>query len=130
MVVAEALSAITEPMPRLRLTARLSIIRVYGGEPRLALDDALMVASCGDDAISRRGMAIASVALALLGRTEEAVRMAEQGLEVHRRCSDRTQVPESQYIGSVLAHLAAGRLDYRRCRSPHRLRGRPKDGRR
>jgi DNA-binding CsgD family transcriptional regulator len=85
-------------------------MRVYGGEPRLALDDALMVASCGDDAISHRGMAIASVALALLGRTDEAVRMAQQGLEVHRRCSDRTQSPESQYIGSVLAHLGAGRL--------------------
>ena len=110
MVVADALSAITEPLPRLRLTARLSIMRVWGGEPRLALDDALMVASCGDDAISHRGMAIASVALALLGRTDEAVRMAQQGLEVHRRCSDRTQVPESQYIGSVLGHLAAGHL--------------------
>ena len=110
-VVAEALSAITEPMPRLRLTARLAIMRVYGGEPRLALGDALMVASCSDDAISHRGMAIASVAFALLGCTDEAVRMAQQGLEVHRRCSDRTQPPESQYIGSVLAHLAAGRLD-------------------
>ena len=62
MVVAEALSAISEPMPRLRLTARLAIMRVYGGQPRLALGDALMVASCGDDAISHRGMAIASVA--------------------------------------------------------------------
>ena len=37
--------------------------------------------------------------------------MAQQGLDVHRRCSDRTQPPESRYIGSVLAHLAAGRLD-------------------
>ncbi len=111
MVVAEALSAITEPMPSLRLTARLAIIRVYGGEPRLALGDAQMLASCSEDAISHRGMAIASIALALLGRTDEGVRMAQQGLEVHRRCSDRTQAPESQYIGSVLAHLAAGRLD-------------------
>lgn len=109
-VVSEALAAVSEPAPRLRLIGRLAVMRAYGGELRLGLDDALLLAASDDDAISHRGTAIAAAVLAFLGRTEEAVDMARRGLEIHRRCADRTQVPESQLIGSVLAHAAAGRL--------------------
>jgi DNA-binding CsgD family transcriptional regulator len=110
-VVAQALSTITDPAARARLLARLGIIRVYGGEPRLALDNVLTIASGDeDDPLTHRGMAIASVALAFLGRTDESVRMARRGFEAHVRCAERTQVPESQYIGSVFAHTAAGDL--------------------
>ena len=109
-VVLEALTTVSEPTPRLRLIGRLAVMCVYGGEPRLALENASLLVASDDDAISHRGTAIASVALAFLGRTEEAVAMARRGFEIHRRCADRTQPPESQLIGSILALTAAGRL--------------------
>jgi DNA-binding CsgD family transcriptional regulator len=109
-VIAEALGSIIDPSARLRLTGRLATIHAYAGELRPAIDDARLLAASADDAISHRGMATAAVALALVGRGDEAVGLARRGLEVHRRCAERTQLPESQYIGSVLAQMAMGHL--------------------
>ena len=60
--------------------------------------------------VSHRGAAVGSVCLALLGRTTDAVEMARNGFAIHLRVASPAQPPESQLIGSVLAHVAAGDL--------------------
>jgi DNA-binding CsgD family transcriptional regulator len=109
-VVDAALAEITEPGPRCRLVYRQSVDRVYSGRPRLALEGALEVLADGDEVLQHRGSYVASVALALLGRTEESAAMATRGLELHCHSGDVTRLPEGQLIGGVLGHSAGGRL--------------------
>ncbi len=109
-IVAGALEALRDRGARLRLIVRRATLRTHSGRLRLGLDDALLLAGSGDDTDVQRGTAIGSVALALLGRTGEALLMAQRGLGVNRSANPPTQPAERQLIGAVLAHLAAGEL--------------------
>ena len=53
---------------------------------------------------------VASVALATLGRGDEAVALAYRGIDLQRRIGDRTRLPEALLVGAVLGHAASGRF--------------------
>jgi DNA-binding CsgD family transcriptional regulator len=109
-VLDEALAVITDPVPRLQLLGRLATIKVL--EPNLAgaLAAAEPLLASDDDAMVSRGAFVTSIALALLGRGEEAVAVAYRGLDSHRRASGLVQLPEAQLIGAVFGHAASGHL--------------------
>jgi DNA-binding CsgD family transcriptional regulator len=109
-VLDEALAVITDPLARLQLLGRLATNRLLEGDPEGALAAAGPLLASADDGIKSRGSYVSSIALALLGRTQEAVSVAYAGLEAHRRASDLPSLPEQQLVGAVLAHAAGGRF--------------------
>ena len=109
-VLDEALSAITDPAARLRLSVRAAMNRLFAGEPEAALAAVAASLDSDDPEIACRSSYISSVALALMGRSQEAVSIAKRGLEIHRHWRSRTQLPEAQLIGAVLGHAAGGYL--------------------
>lgn len=109
-VLDQALAVVTETGPRLRLLGRLATMMVLEGDMPGALAAAEPLLASDDDLMVSRGSYVSSIALALLGRSDEAVSVAYRGLEVHRRASGVTQEPEAQLIGAVFAHAAAGRF--------------------
>jgi DNA-binding CsgD family transcriptional regulator/tetratricopeptide (TPR) repeat protein len=109
-VLDEALSAITDPAARLRLSVRAAMNRLFAGEPQAALGAVAASLDSDDPEIACRSSYISSVALALMGRWQEAVPIAKHGLEIHRHWRARTQLPEAQLIGAVLGHAAGGHL--------------------
>jgi DNA-binding CsgD family transcriptional regulator len=109
-VLDEALSAITDPAARLRLSVRAAMNRLFAGEPEAALAAVAASLDSDDPEIACRSSYISSVALALMGRSQEAVSIARLGLEAHRHWHARTQLPEAQLIGAVLGHAAGGQL--------------------
>jgi DNA-binding CsgD family transcriptional regulator len=115
-VLEAALAVITDYSSRMQLLARVSILRVYEPDPEAALAAAAPLIESGDDVLESRGCYSGSVALALLGRSDEAVALAYRGLEVHRRAMEERPGTlhhgwETQLIGAVFGHLAAGHLD-------------------
>jgi DNA-binding CsgD family transcriptional regulator len=109
-VLDQALAVVTEDAARLELLGRLATIKAFepdpegtlaAAEPLLASNDALMVS---------RGSYVSSIALALLGRSEESVSVAYAGVQSHRRAKGVHQLPEAQLIGAVMGHAAGGRL--------------------
>ena len=106
-VIAEALLIIAEPGPRFRLLARRALNNVYSGDVSSALADSEELVASGDDDAAARGATVRSVALAALGRGDQAVEAAHRGLEAVRGTS---QNPEGQYVGSILGHAASGCL--------------------
>ena len=109
-VLDEALSAITDPAARLRLSVRAAMNRLFAGEPGAALGAVAGSLDSDDPEIASRSSYISSVALALMGRSQEAVSIAKHGFEIHRHWRARTQLPEAQLIGAVLGHAAGGQL--------------------
>jgi DNA-binding CsgD family transcriptional regulator len=110
-VIDEALAVIGDETARLRLLGRQATNRMLDGRPEEALAAAAPLLAAADDADLARGTYVSSISLALLGRTKEAVAMANGGLEAYRRAGLTTQMPESQLLGAVLAHTASGELD-------------------
>jgi DNA-binding CsgD family transcriptional regulator len=109
-VVEAALAVMTEPAARLDMGARAATISLFAGQPAAALTAVEPALASGDDSIASRGYYVASCALALLGRTTEAVAASERGLELHRRVVEPIQIPEVQLVGATLAHAASGGL--------------------
>jgi DNA-binding CsgD family transcriptional regulator len=111
-VLDEALSVITDPPARLRLSGRAAMNRLFAGEPEAALMTAAASLDSDDLELAGRASYISSIALALMGRAQEAVSVGQRGLEVHRRwrVSEGIQLPEVQLIGVTLGHLAGGYL--------------------
>lgn len=114
-VIDEALTVITDPGSRLELLGRLAMMRVFEPDPSGTLTAARPLLDSADDALVSRGCYTTSIALALLGRSEEAVSVAYEGFQRHRLAMERPagglhHGPESQLIGAVLGHLAGGRL--------------------
>jgi DNA-binding CsgD family transcriptional regulator len=109
-VIETALSAVTERSARFRLLARLASDNVYCGAARSALADATEILESDDDTLVVRASYVASVALATLGRGDEAVAFAYRGIELQRRIGDPTRLPEALLVGAVLGHAASGRL--------------------
>jgi DNA-binding NarL/FixJ family response regulator len=109
-VLDEALAAVTDVGPRLQLLGRLATMRVVEADPEGALSAAEPLLTSDDDAMSSRGAYVSSIALALLGRSADAVTVAYAGLHRHRRASGIHQLPEAQLIGAVLGHAAGGAL--------------------
>jgi DNA-binding NarL/FixJ family response regulator len=106
----EALAVITDVTPRLQLLGRLATVRAFEPDPQGALAAAEPLLASDDDAMYSRGAFVSSVALALLGRSAEAVSVAAAGLRSHRRATGLKQLPEAQLIGAVMGHAAGGRL--------------------
>ena len=109
-VLDQALTVVTETAPRLELLGRLATIRLLESDPGGALAAAEGLLASGHDAAVSRGAYVSSIALAQLGRCEEALRVAEVGQRSHRRASGLRQQPTAQLIGGILANLGAGRL--------------------
>jgi DNA-binding CsgD family transcriptional regulator len=109
-VLDEALAAITDPAARLRLSVRAAMNRLFAGEPAAALAAVAASLDSDDPEIACRSSYISSIALALTGRSREAVSIARHGLETHRHWHSRTQLPEAQLIGAVLGHAGGGYL--------------------
>jgi DNA-binding CsgD family transcriptional regulator len=111
-VLEEALSAITDPAARLRLSGRMAMNRLFAGELEAARAAVAEALDSDDLEVATRGTYISSIASALSGRTQEAVSVAQRGLDLHRRwrSSEAVQLPEVQLIGAVLGHAASGRL--------------------
>jgi DNA-binding CsgD family transcriptional regulator len=109
-VIETALIAVTEPSARFRLLARLASDNVFCGAARSALADATEILESDDETLVVRASYVASVALAMLGRGDEAVARAYKGIELQRRIGDPTRLPEALLVGAVLGHTASGRL--------------------
>ena len=111
-VLDEALAVITDPAARLRLSGRAAMNRLFAGEPETALAAVAASLDSEDPETACRSSYIASTALALMGRCQEAVTISRRGLEIHRRwgSSDRIQLPEAQLIGAVLGNAGGGYL--------------------
>jgi len=110
-VLDEALAAVTDDGARLTLLGRLATIRVFDPDLEGALDAARPLLASDDDALISRGAYVSSIALALLGRCEEAVSVADAGMRSHRRASGIPQLPSAQLIGAVFGHAGAGRFE-------------------
>ena len=109
-VLDEALAAITDVGPRLQLLGRLGVIKVFEPDPEGALAAAEPLLASDDDVMIAKGTYVSSIAMAFLGRSEDAVAVAHKGLQAHRRASGVPQLPESQLIGAVFGHAAGGRF--------------------
>lgn len=109
-VLDEALAAVTDDGARLALLGRLATIRVFEPDLEGALEAARPLLDSGDDALVSRGAYVSSIALALLGRCEEAVSVADTGLRCHLRVRGIPQLPQAQLIGAVFGHAWAGRF--------------------
>jgi DNA-binding CsgD family transcriptional regulator len=111
-VLEEALSAITDPAARLRLSGRMAMNRLFAGELDAARAAVAAALDSDDLEVATRGTYIFSIASALSGRTQEAVSVARRGLDLHQRWRliEAFQLPEVQLIGAVLGHAAGGRL--------------------
>src|SRR5690348_3060889 len=107
----EALAVITDPAPRLQLLGRLATIKVFEPDLEGALAAAAPLLDTRDNVMVSRGAYVSSIALAMLGRSEEAVPLAYRGLESARRASGLVQLPEAQLIGAVFGHAAGGHLE-------------------
>jgi DNA-binding CsgD family transcriptional regulator len=113
VVLDEALSAISDPAARLRLSGRAAVNRLFAADPEAALAAAAPLLDSDDPEIACRSSYICSIALAFMGRSQEAVSVAMRGLETHRRrwrSNEGIQLPESQLIGAVLGYAGAGQL--------------------
>jgi DNA-binding CsgD family transcriptional regulator len=109
-VLDEALAVITDAGPRLQLLGRLATIKVFEPDPEGALADAEPLLASDDDVKIARGAYVSSIAMAFLGRSEDAVAVAYAGLQAHRRASGIPQLPEAQLIGAIFGHAAGGRF--------------------
>jgi DNA-binding CsgD family transcriptional regulator len=109
-VLDQALTVLTETAPRLALLARLAMIKLFELELEDALATARPLLASEDNVVASRGAYVSSLALAWLGRTEDALSVAYTGLEVHRRAVGHPQLPEVQLIGAFFGHFGAGRL--------------------
>jgi DNA-binding NarL/FixJ family response regulator len=110
VVLDEALAVITDVTARLKLLGRLATNRIFAAEPGSALAAASELLASDDDQMVSRGAYVSSIALALLGRGDEAVAVAYRGLAAHRRLMASNQLPETLLVGAVLGHAASGRL--------------------
>jgi DNA-binding CsgD family transcriptional regulator/tetratricopeptide (TPR) repeat protein len=109
-VLDEALAAVTDDAARFQVLGRLATIRLFETDPEGALAAAAPLLASEDDIVASRGAYVSSIALALLGRSEEAVTVAYRGLQAHQRASGLHQLPGAQLIGAVFGHAAGGRL--------------------
>jgi DNA-binding CsgD family transcriptional regulator len=107
-VLDAAMAEITDPIARLGLSARAASTMLFSGDPTAAIEKVKPALSSTDDMVASRSYYVISTAMALVGRTADAIIAAGQGLIIHRRCVEPNQIPEVQLIGATLAQLGAG----------------------
>jgi DNA-binding CsgD family transcriptional regulator len=107
-IISDALEQVDDPVWHLRLVGRRATMRTWGADLRGGLEDALTLVNSEDPTVAFRGTMMSGVALALLGRTADALRESRHGLELFDRGSAGPVTREAQLIAMVLAHLAAG----------------------
>ncbi len=109
-VVNETLTLVHDPDLVDRLRASLAIVLAQAPKPRLAIEAARPLLDRPTSPSFPRGAYAASVALALSGALEEAIEVARSGHEAHAAIGAAAHfLPETQFIGAVLALCAAGR---------------------
>jgi DNA-binding CsgD family transcriptional regulator len=110
-ILDEALSTIDDDDLADGLRCRVAAIHVLAPRPLAALDVARPVLERPDSPSLYRATYAASIASALCGRLDDAVRIGERGYEAHRRLDEVVRRgAETQHIGPILALCAAGRL--------------------
>jgi DNA-binding CsgD family transcriptional regulator len=109
-VLERALAVVQDEPARLLLLARHAVNRMIDGFPEEALAAAAPLLETGDDGFVSRGAYVASVSLALLGRSEESVAMASRGFDTEGHAEQSTQLAVSRLVGAILAHTASGEL--------------------
>lgn len=118
-VIEEALAGIEEANARLRLLARQVSIDVWAGRLSATLHNAEELLNIGDEAAMRRASYACSIALALLGRTDNAVAAAVRARDSLRNSleqlgslgpSPEFQLPEALLVGAVIGNVIGGRL--------------------
>ena len=107
-VLDQALMIITATAPHFELLGRLAMIKLFELDLSGAVVSAQPLLASDDSAVVSRGSYVSSIALALTGRTEDALAIAYAGLEAHRRATGHPQLPEAQPIGAFFGHLGAG----------------------
>jgi DNA-binding CsgD family transcriptional regulator/tetratricopeptide (TPR) repeat protein len=109
-VLVEALASVADPACRRHLSYLLAQIALFAGEMEVSLGIVEPFLESDDAELVVRGAYAASIALAFLGRTEEALIAAERGEQAARSdTTDRTS-PGATLTGTALAHLFAGSL--------------------
>jgi DNA-binding CsgD family transcriptional regulator len=110
-VVVAALAVVTDPAARHRLLNRRAVSDVHAGRTREALADARELIASGDHTAIALGTYVAAIALALLGRGNEATEMANLGIETVRRVAATWRgLPACHRFGAVIGQIGAGRL--------------------
>ncbi|WP_406053764.1 LuxR C-terminal-related transcriptional regulator [Streptomyces sp. NBC_01077] len=112
----EAAAELSGPSEQACLRVNEGFMRIFAGHPERGLT---LLQDLGDDPLTFpspniwvMGAAVKPTALALIGRTSDAVREAEEAYARHSRISDQTLLrPVAQLIPLVLALAKAGRLD-------------------
>jgi len=110
LVIDEALGTVTDPGARLALFGRLATMRVFEPDLDGALAAAEPLLASNDDALISRGAYVSSIALALLGRSAEALAVADRGRRSHDRASGIPQLASAQLIGAIFGRIAAGQF--------------------
>ena len=111
VVLDEALAVVTENQPRFQLLYRLASHKLWEGDPESSIAAARPLLASDDNAIFSRASYVTSIALAMLGRGEQAASAGYAGLARHRETSGLPQLAESQLVGTAFGHIAAGRFD-------------------
>jgi DNA-binding CsgD family transcriptional regulator len=108
--VDEALAIVSDPISRARLSFLQIQFSLLAAELEVAAIRATELLDAADDGLIVRGAYVASIALAFLGRTQEALVVAEQGEEARRRSPDSRYRGEATLTGASLAYLFRGQL--------------------
>jgi DNA-binding CsgD family transcriptional regulator len=111
VVLDQALAVVTENQPRFQLLFRMATHKLWEGDPEGSIAAARPLLASDDNAIFSRASYVTSIALAMLGRGEQAASAGYAGLARHRETSGLPQLAESQLVGTAFGHIAAGRFD-------------------
>jgi DNA-binding CsgD family transcriptional regulator len=109
-VIDNTLHSVSDPSSRARMHFLRLQYSLFATELDAAVAGASELLEADDDGLVVRGAYIASIALAFLGRTEEALVAAERGEVALRRSPVSRHRPEAALTGATLAHLFGGRL--------------------
>ena len=99
-----------DPVSRRHLSYLLAQASLFAGELQDALDGAEPLLDADDLGSVVRGAYATSIALAFLGRTDEALAVAERGEEAVRSDPAASTAPGATLTGTALAHLFAGQV--------------------
>lgn len=111
-VIDEALVVIRDEEPRLTLLSQSAVSKMMAGDIVGALSGVSEIVSSSDQPTRLRGTFVQSWALAMLGRTVEAVRIGTEARELELAQPRSGTLPTSrQMVGLISALAANGQLD-------------------
>lgn len=108
--VDEALERVSEPAARAQLILRRAVTRVWAADVDAALDDAAVVMHSEDPLLAQRGRSVAALALAFLGRADEALAMVGATDQPGDPERGMARLASAQLIPVAVSMAGAGRL--------------------